>query len=191
MNISFLTSNKHKVDLANHALRKFNINVIGHPVSFNEIQSLRVEDVVISKAQQALGLLDTPFIVEDSGFYVKSLNGFPGAYVKNVFPLLGTEKFLKLLETSENREASFVSALAYSEPKTKEIKTFVGTVAGQVSKQPKGKNMRGALLNNIFMFSNSSKTLAELSDDEWEKFLSNIEKDDTYSQLGTWLKTHC
>lgn len=140
MNLLFITSNKAKINLARERLKRYNINVKQKKFEFREIQSLEADKVALDKANQLINSLKAPFLIEDSGFYVKALNGFPGTYAKHVFDLLGDKRFLKLLDNKDSRKVVSKSALVYCNPKTKEIKLFSGFYEGTLAKKPRGSN---------------------------------------------------
>lgn len=184
--LDFLTSNKRKVDLANSVLGRYNIKVRQREFDFQEMQSIDSEEVAIDKAVQASEKIGNDFIIEDSGLYIDALNGFPGALLKYIFPMLGYDKILKLLEGESNRDAHFKGVVAYYDAKKKKVKPFVGVVAGTISSEARGVEKRGSVANNIFIPNGFKKTVAELGDDEWELFLKSIKNEDHYAKFGEW-----
>jgi len=58
-------------------------------------------------------MVGKPLIVQDSSFHIRSLNGFPGAYIKYALKTIGLEGILKLLEGIEDRRAYAEGALTY------------------------------------------------------------------------------
>ncbi|AWR99542.1 XTP/dITP diphosphatase [Metallosphaera hakonensis] len=78
-----------------------------------EIQADNLEEIVRYSAVTFYSLFSGPLLVEDSGLFIKALNGFPGPYTSYVKRTLGCNGILKLMERIENREASFKSVIAY------------------------------------------------------------------------------
>lgn len=187
MEILFITSNKAKVALANERLNRYGINVKQRKYDFKEIQSFDVDKVAIDKANQLKNTLKEEFLIEDSGFYVDALNGFPGTFSKHVFDLIGDERFLRLLDKRDSRKVIAKSVLAYYNPKTKDIKLFTGTYEGTLSTKPRGSNRRGWMVTRIFIPKGSTKTLAEINDTKWQKFSDEFRKNDHYEQFGKWI----
>ncbi len=188
--IEFFTSNRHKVDLANVRLNKYGLAVKQVDTELRELQDIDMAKVARDKTNQVIAKTRKPFIIEDSGMYIKALNNFPDALFKPVFDTLGERKFIGMLGNSMDRRATLISILAYCNPATKKVTIFEGVCNGKIPKRPKGKNIRGARANRVFMPWNWNKTLAQLNDAEWEKFLDRIKKDDHYEKFGKWLKSH-
>lgn len=188
MEIDFITSNKHKVELAQESCKKYGIQLNQVSFDFKEIQTIDSEQVALDKALQYMKNAKNEFIIEDTGFYIEALNGFPGALFKYLFGFIGYDKFLKLMNGENNRKVYFKGVLVYANPKTNETKSFIGLVHGTLSQETRGTNIRGAIANNMFIPVGWTKTLAELNEQEWNKFLEQISKENHYEQFGLWLK---
>jgi len=186
MEIIFATSNASKVKIARERLERYGINVIQRSVETSEIQSLDVEEVGMEKAKQLLGKLQEPFFIDDSGLTIYALNGFPGALIKPTLNSIGDSGILKLMEGKKDREANAESVLVYANPKTNELKSFMGTFEGTLSESLSGENTRGLGISRIFIPLNSTKTIASMSDDEWLKSLDDFRKTDHYDKFGRW-----
>lgn len=188
-NITFITSNPAKVALANERLNQYGISASQQKLELDEVQSFDVTEVARKKAEQALKQLATPFIVEDSGFYIKALKGFPGPMVKLIMGTLGDERLTRILNPEDSKEVEVASVAAYGDPATGEIKIFEGLYSGTIAEKPRGDITRGWLLTKIFIPRNGSKTLAELDDTEWAAFLEDFRKNDHFDKFGEWLST--
>jgi len=127
--------------------------------------------------------------VEDSGIYIEKLNGFPGALMKPVLDAIGDSGLIKLMSGESNRNALVKSVLAYCDPEKDLIKTFTGNYNGSISESIRGDMTRGWKVAKIFVPAGETKTLAEMDDMEWQKFLGDFRKDDHYEKLGKWLKS--
>lgn len=119
-----MTGNEMKVRHANAALGKFGYTFIPKRLDIIEPKEEDPERVVIEKAVQAIQKLNKPLIVEDSGIFIKSLNGFPKTFIHFVESTIGIKNILKMMEGIENRKAEFRQSLAYIEPGMKEPKVF-------------------------------------------------------------------
>ena len=188
MKLLFITSNPAKIELAKERLSKYKIEVVQQPMELNECRSMEVEEVAMDKARQALNKLTENFLIEDSAFYIDSLNGFPGTFIKTAFDTLGEDRIVNLVKNEPNKKAIAKSVLAFGNPITKEIKLFTGTYEGEISLEPRGSNMRGWKVVRIFIPKGWNKTLAELDDNEWQKFLEEFRKNDHFDKLGKWLQ---
>lgn len=188
MKIDFVTSNKHKVKLANKIFAQYSIEAKMVNFDFLEVQKVDGEEVAFHKAQQLLNSTKKPFIIEDTSFHVEALKGFPGALFKYIFQFLGYKYIFKMMDKVSNRHAFFKGVIVYGNPKTKEVKSFVGVVKGTLSESRRGNNKRGTIANEIFIPKGFKKTLAELNKKEWSIFLNQIEKENHYAKFAKWFK---
>ena len=78
-----------------------------------EPQADTVEAVALAKAQQAYAQLRAPLVVEDSGFCIDALSGFPGSYTKYVLATIGVAGLLRLAGPLSSRSCRFVAALVH------------------------------------------------------------------------------
>jgi len=104
-----------------------------------------------------------PCRVEDSGFFVEELNGFPGTYSKYVQETIGNEGILKLLEGKENRNAYFKTVIGYCDENG--VKLFKGIVRGKVSEEIRSKGF-GFAYDSIFIPEGEDRTFAEMTAEE-------------------------
>jgi len=159
-NIDFFTSNRSKVAEARLFLRPLGYSVTWRRAKLLEPQLNTLEEVVkvkIASAPLYAGLT----MVEDSGFFVHSLNGFPGVYSSYVFKVLGVEGVLRLLEGLP-RDAHFEAVVGIR--RGRDVNLFKGVVHGKVSTQQKGR--QGFGFDPIFVPEGLSLTMAELSRQE-------------------------
>jgi XTP/dITP diphosphohydrolase len=132
-----VTSNAHKaMEVA--AFFKGALDVAHVALEIPEHRSDDVGEIAKGKAQYAYARLQTPLIVDDTGFSVDALNGFPGPYAAYVLHTLGNPGILKLMDGVKNRKAHFTTAIAYAD--NTEIRVFTGTIQGTVTTSPRGNN---------------------------------------------------
>lgn len=165
--ILFITGNIGKFIEASRLLEGFGISLERADLDVTEPQADTLEEVVEKCAREALEMVNTGFIIEDSGLFINSLNGFPGVYSSYVYRKIGCEGILKLLSGSRDRSAYFMTALAYGEP-GKGIKAFVGRVDGEITTAPRGQSGFG--YDPIFVPLGSKLTFAEMSIEEKNMF---------------------
>ncbi|MBU5225066.1 hypothetical protein KQI36_00110 [Clostridium senegalense] len=84
MDIIYVTGNNLKFEIAKKVFEGSNINLIQKKLDTPEIQSFNVCDVATYSAKWASEKLNSSVIVTDAGFYVNSLRGFPGPYIKYI-----------------------------------------------------------------------------------------------------------
>jgi len=144
-------------------LESFRIDVEHINFRLTEIQSDSLEEIAKASALEAAHRVGKPVIVEDSGLFIKSLNGFPGPFSSYVQKTIGNKGILKLMREIDDREASFKSVVAYCDEKIKAL-SFTGEVLGKISYKEKGKVWA---FDPIFIPDRErQKTYAEMGTDE-------------------------
>lgn len=113
--INFITSNKGKITSLKAALKErgCSVEVRAFDLNLTEPQFDTVAEVSAFKAREAYSLLKTPVLVEDGGFEVEALKGFPGVYTKYILQTIGADGIIKLLSGEHNRRARFASCASY------------------------------------------------------------------------------
>lgn len=115
-----------------------------------------VAEIALGKAKAAYDAVGAPLIVDDTGFFIRALNGFPGAYAAFVLDTIGMEGILALLEGKADRSAYFETAIAYADDEG--IFVFKGRIEGKVALSPRGEEGFGY----DPIFATGDKTLAEI-----------------------------
>lgn len=130
--IYFASSNSNKYLEIEPILRQYGIVSHFAKMSLQEIQSESVQQIAEAKCTNAFDYLQKPVIIEDDGFYLSSLKGFPGQYSSFVYKTLGNQGILKLMQNRADRKAYFLSVIAYGDGHT--FKIFSGKTRGMISK---------------------------------------------------------
>jgi XTP/dITP diphosphohydrolase len=164
--ITFITGNEHKVIEAENIFKNFDIELEHIDLGYCEPQGT-LEDVAKFGAKYACRKLNKSVIVEDAGFFIKSLNGFPGVYSSYVQDTLGNKGILKLMNGIDDRYAEFRSVIGYCAPKS-EPKVFLGRVKGQIALEEKGN--LGFAFDPLFYVEKEGKTFGELTTEEKNQF---------------------
>lgn len=125
-----------------------------------EHRSNDVADIARGKAEYSYRQLKTPLIVDDTGFFIDALGGFPGPYAAYVLDTIGNTGILRLMEGVSCRTARFTTGIAYADQDG--IKVFTGTLEGRITNSPRGTNGFGY----DPIFETGTKTLAEIPLDE-------------------------
>ena len=124
MRIIFATGNSKKLEEAREYLEPLGHNVElltidGQPPDFIEPQSSELMEVAISKSEQAISMLseselsNCAILVEDSGLFIDSLNGFPGVYSSYVYKTIGLNGILKLMSEERSRHGEYRLSLIH------------------------------------------------------------------------------
>ena len=141
-------------------LRDYGLQLARLRTKGNELQSNDVGVVASSAASELAARRDPPFFVEDTGIFVDSLGGFPGAYAAFVYKTIGLKGVLKLLSGHSDRSAEFVSAVAFV-GRSRRPRVFLGRLRGTISPTLRGRHGFG--YDPIFIPDGSKRTMAELT----------------------------
>ena len=179
--ITYVTGNWAKIDSARQILEPLGYEVDNIKMETPEIQADDVSDVAKYSAKWAANELNKAVLKNDSGLFVKSLNGFPGVYTHYVDDTLGVDGLLKLMEGIEDREAYFKESIAYCEP-GKEPIVFEGYTKGRIDTKKSGTY--GWSWDFVFIPDGEDKTLGCFPDDERWKYWSL----DSYKKLVEYLE---
>jgi XTP/dITP diphosphohydrolase len=156
--IYFASSNSNKYREIEQILTQYGVESHFVKMSLQEIQSESVHQIAKAKSTNAFEYLQKPVIIEDDGFYISSLKGFPGQYSSFVYKTLGNQGLLKLMENRTNRKACFLSVIAYNDGH--KLKMFTGKTQGMLNRLATDG---GWGFDPIFIPENTTKTYGELS----------------------------
>ena len=93
----YATTNVGKVHALKHAFADSAIEIVQAPLQIREIRADDVEEIARAKARVAFAGLRRPVVVMDAGFFIPSLNGFPGPYVNFALATIGIDGLLRLV----------------------------------------------------------------------------------------------
>ena len=174
MRILFATGNPHKVVEAVKMLSPLGhsvepLLVDGETPDFVEPQAEGLEAVAFAKIEQARMMMQgtelegSAIMVEDSGLFIDSLDGFPGAYSSFVEGTVGLDGILRLLEDAGDRGAEYRAvAIVDSEGRTWQAN---GICRGRISKEMLGSGGFG--YDPIFVpAEGDGRTCAQMSAEE-------------------------
>ncbi|MDR2944139.1 MAG: XTP/dITP diphosphatase [Methanosarcinales archaeon] len=155
--IVFVTGNPGKFTEIQEILAAVSITAIQNKGDYPEIQADDLEPIAAASAKAAAEDLQIPVLVDDSGIFIRALNGFPGPYSRFVEDHLGNPRVLKLMENETDRSACFKTVVAFCEPGRSPV-TFTGTVEGKIAFEERGNGGFG--FDPIFDY--NGKTFGEL-----------------------------
>ena len=149
MQLWFMTGNKGKLLEAKHAFSPLGFNVEQFVIDglipeIIEPQCDTLEEVAEAKITQGIELLKSigkendALLVEDSGFFIEALDGFPGVYSAYVLEKIGCEGILKLINFSESLNASFRASACLWDGKI--IHRGSGICPGRLVESIRGEN---------------------------------------------------
>lgn len=151
--ILFVTGNQRKLGEARLGCALYDIEVINESFEIDEIQSHNPRAVAEHKAMAAYKLAGRPVVVTDTCWSIPALNGFPGAYMKDVADWFTEQDFLNLMTGKSDDRISFSENIAYYDGS--ELKFFTNEFWGRIV-PPRGT---GISIENVAEF--DGKTLGE------------------------------
>ena len=160
--INMLSSNGYKVEEIADIAKEYGIKVNWINYSKVELQADDPSDIARAGGILAHSALNVPLILEDTGFFIKALKGFPGSYAAQALHTIGPEGILTLMKGIEDRSAYFKTAVCYVDRGV--VQLFEGTSDGSIAEAVHGGRAFG--FDPIFMPDGYDKAFSELSVEE-------------------------
>ncbi len=160
--IRFVTTNAGKFREAAALLKEQGVDIEHFDLLLPEVQADTSEEVAQYSAKVLGEEADFDFFVDDSGFYVDALKGFPGVYSSYVYRTVGLAGVLRLMEGVERRTARFETVIVLWH--AGETRTFRGECRGTVAHEPRGTGGFG--FDPIFLPDGHDRTFAEMAVEE-------------------------
>jgi len=157
--IYFNTTNDGKYREVASLLHASGVKVDRERLRVPEIQADTLEEVVSYSLDALSGLTAKDVIVDDSGFFVDALGGFPGVYSAYAFRTIGIRGILHLMEGVVGREARFRTVMGVRIGHEKHL--FAGECLGGVTVEPRGQEGFG--FDPVFVPHGRGRTFAEMS----------------------------
>ncbi|MFB6134347.1 MAG: RdgB/HAM1 family non-canonical purine NTP pyrophosphatase [Halanaeroarchaeum sp.] len=127
--LRFVTTNAGKAaEATEHLAATANVEQVDY--DYVEVQSDDLAEIASRGARDAYESLsgDDPVIVDDTGLFVRTLDGFPGPYAAYVQRTLGVERVWDIVESTDDHRAAFRCVIAYADGDA--VETFEGRVQG-------------------------------------------------------------
>lgn len=171
MTLYFVTGNPGKLLEAQRALGRFGVEVRGAKADFDEPRSDDLAQIARAKVCQAAKKVPAPFFVQDAGFFIDALHGFPGTNVNFVLRTIGVEGIAKLMAGEQDRRCRFRQCVAYWDGE--EIRLFSSETAGSVAQALRGGDRpeQKSPLWRLFIPDGAEKTTAEFTQEELNAFI--------------------
>lgn len=142
MTIYYITGNDSKFLTAKGYFEPLGVEIVQKKLDIPEIQSDSTQEIAADKANKAFLELKHSLIVNDSGWYITALHGFPAAYMKLVNHCFVAQDFLNLMQDKDNREVVLKQVVvAVDESGTKTI--FSHETKGQILREARGGGTNG------------------------------------------------
>ena len=174
--VALSTDNKNKIKEIFDILNKYDFKIVtkselGVTEEFEEIYDT-LEGNSKLKAEKLREYCSYAVLADDTGLFVKALNGEPGVLSARYAGEHGDsdanrKKLLKNLENKTDRSAYFKTVMVFVDENGKEY-VAKGILKGTISLEERGENGFG--YDKIFVPENMDKTLAEIAPEEKNKF---------------------
>jgi non-canonical purine NTP pyrophosphatase (RdgB/HAM1 family) len=155
----FVTSNENKWREAQRILGR---ELERAALDLDELQAESVGEVALAKARLAYQRLGRPVIVEDAGFELLALGGFPGPYIKFWEKLGGLESLCRAADGLGDRRVRAVCSLATCSIAGTEV--VEGSVEGLLALHPRGS--AGFGWDAVFVPHGEGRTFGEMTAEE-------------------------
>lgn len=179
MKVTFVTGNPGK---AKYFSQLVGLEIPNHSADVDEIQSFDLKEIAIYKAKQAYEQIKTPVVVEDTALTINALGKLPGPFIKWFEIAMGLDGICALAGRYDERSAYATNVHVYFDGKV--TKVFEGRLNGRISSSPKGSVGFG--FNPIFIPESQTKTLAEMSEAEFQEQYLKLKP---IKQVGDYLQT--
>ena len=169
MELTYITGNYGKYIEVKQKFEEAGYDIDYFKCDLDEPEINDIEYISKEKARQAYNLLGHPVFVADTGFYIENYPnnpGYPGAFVKRSGISSDIKKLLDTMKDVKNRSCYFKDCLTFFDGN--EYYQFFGLSKGTLSNEIKGSENEKAKSNLWYVFipSNYTKTLAEMTDEE-------------------------
>ena len=186
--IHFITSNHQKFASLQKLLQPLGVDLQQLDYDFDEGRGLDIQTIAKSKLAQAKKAFPGKrLIVDDRGFFIPALKGFPGPFVKLLLDSFSYPGIIKLMQGETDRRALFSFAVGYFDGEKDHI--FVADEEGFIIDEPRGDNLHG-WTELLYIYGHPSfpgRSLAELNDEEWKEYLAVIEAVDGFAMVRDYL----
>jgi XTP/dITP diphosphohydrolase len=159
--VHLVTTNQKKLLTAQSVLKDYSVNLEILPLNYEapEIQSFDVQEIAAFTAQYIANKENKTVLVTDVGYYINSLKGFPGPYIKQINHYLTSEDLLKLLEGKTDRSFVMRECLGFCIPGNDPV-TFLTESFGTISYEALGE---GSSIDRIMIRQGMDKVQTQYS----------------------------
>lgn len=189
--IYFATSNAGKVRNASAALKPLGIKVMQAKIELAESRAEDPAEIALEKAVQAYKKFKKPLIVEDSGFFIEALGGFPMTHIKFSLKTLGVDGILRAMRGAKSRRCEWRMTLAYAYGPGKH-KTFTFVEKGVIAEKP--RPVKRPTMSDYWRLyvpkmldPKNNKALSDMTDEEMRAWDAYYAEHNHFLQLGKWL----
>jgi non-canonical purine NTP pyrophosphatase (RdgB/HAM1 family) len=174
----YITSNKAKVRIAEKFLIPLGVTLTGRYLDLTEIQSEDIEQIAKEKAKQAFSIIKEPLLVNDAGWYITALDGFPGPFMKYINQWLKSKDLLAIMSNHSNKEVIFREVICYVDEK--HHKTFTGETKGLILDRDTVPTEIPSM--SLISLSPTGKSIAEC----WQEGIASTDNSKIWEDFAEW-----
>lgn len=166
------------------------IEIVQHDLGLMEPQVNSVSEIARVKASLAYAAVGGSCMVEDTGFAVDALGGFPGPYTRYAMETIGVEGLMRLSSSFQERICRFVSALVLV-IEGGETVVFKATIRGRLAAEigSGDTGMAWSPLVRVFIPEGYTAPLSTFSAATFGAFVQQTAAESVYGQCADWLRT--
>ena len=163
MTYAFVTTNEKKFRVYSEVLKPYGIELEQVALETPEVQDISVSKVAEFSAVWATRKLKKEVLVNDFGYYISALNGFPGPFSKYVISWFSLEDWLRLMEGIEDRRVEVRWAYAVASP-DKKVRSIEFQHTGTILKKPGREGWND--LHRLYAPDGFNNAFSELSEEK-------------------------
>ena len=186
----YATTNSGKVLSLRKHLQPHGFDIEWASIAIPEPRFDSVQRTAQFKAMYAFQELKRPVVTNDSGFFIRDLNGFPGTFVNFALNTININGLLRLADGTD-RVCEFRHALAYDDG-LDGVEVFCDVVPGSIAPEPRGAfnaSYHWSPLATIFIPAGQEKTLGQMSLIEYFHWSEQMAPKPRYYELfAAWYK---
>ena len=185
--IYYVTTSEGKVNSLRSVLREYGIEMEWMNLALDESRSYSLKEIAQHKVLQAYKLLRKPVVALDGGFEIDALDGYPWTFcwpAERIF-----DRLPRLLLPDEDRSCSFCNCFAYFDREAEEPIFFESKIEGTLAEEARGEydpHVHWSRLALLFVPCGRTKTLAEMSADEYKEWRKERHSESYATKFAKW-----
>lgn len=179
--VTLVSGNKQKIQLYAILLAEYGVSFSAQKLVLDEVQSDSLPEIVERKALHAFEQLQQPVFVQDAGWAIPALKGFPGPFMKYMNHWLSSEDFLALMRDKIDKSVSLLDYFGCVDAAGK-FTMFEATYSAHFIEMPYGD---GSSIDRIVALDTFSKPLSLTSLEERRKVFAKAE---VWESVAEWIQ---
>lgn len=182
--ITFITSNRKKLDTASAVFSKYGIELVSATIDFPDLNTDKIEEGMSCTLDAAAKTMDGYLILSKVGYFINSLNGFPGYYTSYVNKTLTPENILTMVNGVEDRGFSVQTCVGLYSIYERKNTFFYSNSRGYIASKSEGE---GTTLDKIMVRKGQKRNQGLYTYDEMINYYSSSMNH--YHQVAEYIKS--